>query len=74
VLARFDALVLWLGAPTSAGIATHGEGWSPEEDGAWPPPRDAQPRMSRFGRNPRSIIQTSAADRLSNIGCQNKDR
>jgi hypothetical protein len=37
VLSRFDALLRWLDAPSPAGVATDGEVWSPEPDGAWAP-------------------------------------
>jgi len=46
VLMCFDARLVRQ-APTPDGVATHGEVWSPLEDGAWaprPPPHGAPPR------------------------------
>jgi hypothetical protein len=54
VLGWFDARLV---RPESLGVATHGEVWSPLEDGAWaprPPPRGSPPRLSTFGRMPRA--------------------
>lgn len=50
VLARFDARLAW---PVPTGVATHGEVWSPLEDGAWaprPPPREPRRRLSGYSR------------------------